>query len=110
MFRAGAFCIHGAGMALEAEIALLKRAVAECQAAKPRLFMETFLKIRYADGTLGPLRFTPEQEYYYAESFLGLKDYHQGGVWLALKHRDARSTTFWSAAAFAMQCCVPGFI
>ena len=87
-----------------------REAVDQVRLGKPRLFMERYLKIRYADTTLGRLSFTPEQEYYYKESFGGLRDYYQGMVRLTLKHRDAYSTTFWAGVAFTYVFCQPGFI
>jgi hypothetical protein len=97
-------------MPTDEEQAILKRAVDECRAGNPRLFMESFLKIRDNEGTLVPMILLENQVYYNDETFATLYDYYEGFERLTVKHRDAFSTTYWHGAAFAFQYCVAGFV
>jgi len=81
-----------------------------CRAARPKPFIERFLKIRDEQSALVPLLFDTNQEYYYRETFARLEDYYDPMRVLVVKDRKARSTTYWNACAFAFMCCVPGFV
>ena len=89
--------------------------------AKPRLFMESFLQVKTEKGAFVPMRFTANQEAYYAETFAKMPDLkrndkgqHVGGFASPLlvyvdKPRKAESSTFWLGVATAYGSQVPVF-
>lgn len=78
-------------------------------AAKPRLFIESYLKIRDVHRRLVPMILTPNQLHYYDEVFTPLSSIDEAIRALFVKARKAESTSFWVAVAFAYASQIPIF-
>jgi hypothetical protein len=87
----------------------LKKYREAAQRGDPRPFTEAYLWIMTEDGDATPLKYDGNQDYYWRETFGGLKAYTDPLEVVLVKDRAARFSTWIQSVNFTMACCVPGF-